>query len=110
MLGRCIGLGDAFNVAITAMPAYKDGTIGLRKVTVTSEGRTGFYIRRVCAALSSSLRHDFHYPIAEFAKRAIEDPGAQPKYPREMRNFRVTDVRVTNDALVLAVDFELTVK
>ena len=31
-------------------------------------------------------------------------------YKREARKFTVPDIRVTNDALVLQVDFELTVK
>ena len=75
-----------------------------------SEDHTGYYVRRVCAALASSLARDFRYPIGAAAKSALEEPGAQPNYPRELRNFRVTEIRVTNDALVLVVDFELTVK
>ena len=76
MFGQCVGLGDAFDVAITTRPVYKDGNIGLADVTVTSDGHTGFYIRRVCAALAASLARDFHYPVAAEAKKALEDPGA----------------------------------
>jgi hypothetical protein len=110
MFGQCVGLGDAFSAAITAVPQYKDGNIGLASVTAVSEDHTGYYVRRVCAALSSSLSRDFRYPIGAAAKSALEDPGAQPNYPRELRNFRVTEIRVTDQALVLVVDFELTVK
>jgi len=110
MFGQCVGLGDAFTAAITAAPRYKDGNIGLGNVAVVSEDHTGYYVRRVCAALASSLAREFRYPIGAAAKSALEEPGAQPNYPRELRNFRVTEIRVTNDALVLAVDFELTVK
>ena len=110
MFGQCVGLGDAFTTAITAVPQYKDGNIGLGNVAAVSEDHTGYYVRRVCAALSSSLARDFRYPIGAAAKSALEEPGAQPKYPRELRNFRVTEIRVSNEALVLAVDFELTVK
>lgn len=109
MFGQCVGLGDAFNVAITASPLFKDGNIGLANVAAVSD-HTGYYVRRVCAALQSSLARDFRYPIGAAAKSALEDPGAQPAYPRELRDFRVTEIRVTNDALVLVVDFELTVK
>src|ERR1700677_4488759 len=108
MFGQCVGLGDAFTAAITAVPQYKDGNIGLGNVAAASEDHTGYYVRRVCAALSSSLARDFRYPIGAAAKSALEDPGAQPGYPRELRNFRVTEIRVTGDALVLVVDFELT--
>jgi hypothetical protein len=110
MFGQCVGLGDAFQVAITASPRFRDGNIGLANVTAASEDRTGYYVRRVCAALQSSLARDFRYPIAAAARNALEDPAAQPGYPRELRDFRVTGIRVTNDALVLAVDFELTVR
>jgi hypothetical protein len=110
MFGQCVGLGDAFTAAITAVPQYKDGNIGLGNVAAASEDHTGYYVRRVCAALSSSLARDFRYPIGAAAKSALEEPGVQPNYPRELRNFRVTEIRVTDDALVLAVDFELTVK
>jgi hypothetical protein len=40
----------------------------------------------------------------------LEEGGAQPGYKREARKFTVPDIRVTDDALVLLLDFELTVK
>jgi hypothetical protein len=110
MLGQCVGLGDAFTVVITATPVFQQGNVTLARVTAAGDGKTGFYIRRVCTALSSSLERDFRYPLAAEAQRALEDPGMQPDYRRELRQFRVPEIRVTNDALVLVVDFELTVK
>ncbi|MGA2275736.1 MAG: hypothetical protein ABSH00_19480 [Bryobacteraceae bacterium] len=110
MFGQCVGLGDAFTVVITATPVFQQGNVALAGVTAVSEGKTGFYIRRVCTALSTSLARDFRYPLAAEAQRALEDPGMQPDYRRELRQFRVPEIRVTNDALVLVVDFELTVK
>ncbi len=68
MFGQCVGLGDAFHVAITASPQYKDGNIGLTNVTAVSEDHTGYYVHRVCAALSSSLARDFRYPVGAAAK------------------------------------------
>ena len=110
MFGQCVGLGDAFDVVILARPVYRSGTIGLDQITASSDGRNGFYIRRVCAALSTSLSRNFRYPIAAEAQKALEDPGAHPTYRRELRNFGVSEIRVTDDALVLVVEFELTVK
>jgi len=110
MLGQCVGLGDAFTVVVTATPVFQQGNVALAGVTAVSEGKTGFYIRRVCTALSTSLARDFHYPLAAEAQRALEDPGMQPGYRRELRQFRVPEIRVTDDALVLVVDFEVTVK
>lgn len=110
MLGQCVGLGDAFNVAIVAVPQYRDGNLSLRDIRVESEDKTGYYIRRVCAAMAGSLGRDFRYPVAQEFKRALEDPAIRPQYPRALRQFQVSEVRVGGEDLVLVVDFELTVK
>jgi hypothetical protein len=110
MLGQCIGLGDAFTVIVTATPQYRDGNIVLQNVTAVGDGKTGYYIRRVCTAMAASLGRDFKYPLASVAEKLLEDPGSQPGYKREMRHFQVPSIQVASDALVIQVDFELTVK
>jgi len=110
VIGQCVGLGDAFDVVITAIPQYKNGNIGLQEVKVTSPAKSGYYIRKVCEALQASLARDFRYPLDADAHRILEDPGSQRGYQREVKNFRVPEIRVTGDALVLSLDFELTVK
>lgn len=111
VFGGCVGLGDAFDVTILATPLYKDGNLGLRDVQVAqSQGRTSLYIRRVCSAMKHSLETDFRYPVAAEAKRILEEPGTQPNYPRDLRRFTVTDIRVSGDSLVLGLDFELSVR
>ena len=110
MFGRCVGLGDAFDIAILATPQYRDGFVTLTGVTVKSENRTGYYIRRVCTAMAASLGKDFRYPLASEFQQALENPGILPAYPRGLKDFRVAEVRVTGDALVLVIDFQLTVK
>ena len=110
MFGQCVGLGDAFDVVILATPQYRDGNLLLTGVTVSSEGKTGYYIRRVCSSMGASLTRDFKYPIAPQFQKALEDPVIQPAYPRQLRNFRISEIRVGNDEVVLAIDFELTVK
>ena len=108
--GQCVGLGDAFDVIILALPIYKNGTIGLQAVKVTSDGKTGYYIRRVCAAMEASLARDFKYALERDAQILLENNTAQPNYKREVRHFQVPEIRVTDDALVLQVDFALTIK
>jgi hypothetical protein len=110
MAGLCVGMGDAFDVVILALPIYKNGAVMLQTVKVGSEGKTGFYIRRVCAAIEASLARDFKYALERDARAMLENPEVQPSYKREVRKFDVRDIRVTNDALVVQVDFELTVK
>lgn len=110
LVGQCVGLGDAFSLVVTATPQYRDGNIVLQNVTAVSEGKSGIYIRRVCAVLSASLARDFKYPLAAEAQRILEDASAQPGYKREVRRFQVPAIRVSADALVIEVEFELTVK
>lgn len=110
VIGQCVGLGDAFDAVITAVPVYRNGSIGLQEVKVVSAGKTGYYIRKVCEAMQSSLAHDFKYPLERDAQALLESPGPTPQYKKEVRKFNVPEIRVTNDALVLAVDFELTIK
>ncbi len=108
--GLCVGMGDAFDVVIRALPIYKNGAVMLQDVKVSSEGKTGIYIRKVCAAMEGALARDFRYALERDAQLMLESPGMQPNYKREVRKFDVREIRVTNDALVLDVEFELTVK
>jgi hypothetical protein len=110
LAGRCVGLGDAFDVVILALPTYRNGAIGLQEVKVTSEGKTGYYIRRVCSAMEASLARDFRYALERDAQAMLENAAVQPNYKREVRRFSVGEIRVAADALILPIDFELTVK
>jgi len=110
VIGQCVGLGDAFMVVVTATPQYRDGNIVLQNAVATSENKTGIYIRRVCSILGASLARDFKYPLAAEAKRILEDSSGQPGYKRELHDFQVPAIRVTNDALVIQAEFALVVK
>jgi hypothetical protein len=115
VFGRCIGLGDSFDVYITAVPYCRGKTIALKDVRVESREpggapRNGYYTRRVCAALGDSLRKQFEYRIADDARRLLEQSRAQAAYRQELADFSVPEIRVTPDALVLTVDFRLVVE
>jgi hypothetical protein len=110
VIGQCVGLGDAFMVVVMATPQYRNGNLVLQNVVASSEGKTGIYIRKVCSILGASLERDFKYPLASEAKRILEDSGSQTGYKRELRDFEVPAIRVTDDALVIQTDFALVVK
>jgi hypothetical protein len=110
VIGQCVGLGDAFMVVMMATPQYRAGNIVLQGVTTSSEGKTGIYIRKVCDILGASLERDFKYPLAAEAKRILEDSSGQPGYKRELRDFQVPAVRVSDDSLIVQADFALIVK
>jgi len=115
VFGRCIGLGDSFDVYITAVPYYHSQSIGLKDVRVEGRAprgatRTGYYVRRVCAALGDSLRKQFEYRVGDQARRILEQTAPQAVYRQELLDFSVPQIRVMPDALIVTVDFRLAVK
>ena len=115
VFGRCIGLGDSFDVYITALPYYHNQSIGLKDVRVEGRApqgapRTGYYVRRVCAALGDSLRKQFEYGVGEQAKRLLEQTAPGAVYRHELLDFSVPQIRVMPDTLIVTLDFRLAVK
>ena len=107
VFGKCVGLGDSFDLTITAVPYFHDGAIRFKDVLVESK-KDGFYIRRVRAALTETLRSQFAYKVAADARKILEEKRGN--YSQELKGFRVSSVRVTGDALVLTLEFTLAVK
>lgn len=110
MFGRCVGLGDAFNLTIVGSPFYDKGRIAFKDITVETD-RDGFYIRRVRQVLAQSLSKQFNYKIQDDAKKLLEqqsDPN--PLYKREMVKFDVTQIQASDSALILTVDFVLAIE
>jgi hypothetical protein len=114
MFGRCIGLGDSFDLTLTASPAVKNGALALTDVNISTP-RDSYYIRKVKQALAGSFAKDFKIEIRDPARRLLEQPppvaaGAKPSYQQEVQRFDLNGVVVQPDALVLVIDFRLVVK
>jgi hypothetical protein len=108
--GKCVGLGDSFDVQIAATPYYHDNVIGFKNVRVESINKDGIYIRAVRSALAYSLTNEVKYPVFDDAKKILEAPRDPPFLSQELRSFTVREIRVMPEALVLNLDFVLTVK
>jgi hypothetical protein len=109
MFGRCVGLGDAFELTLTAKPVVSKGSIAFEQF-VASTPRDSFYIRRVRAALAQTLNKEFRLDIMEQARTMIETPQQVGKFQQEIKDLRLGGVRVSPDSLILAVDFKVIVK
>jgi hypothetical protein len=110
VLGRCVGLGDSFDLTITATPVARNGAIGFQDANVSTV-KDSYYIRRVRQALTQSFTKDFKVEVRDQARRLLESssqPGAI--YQQELSSFELNAVRVAHDALVLEVEFKLVVK
>jgi hypothetical protein len=109
LLGSCVGVGDTFDLTITAKPVPRDGSIAFDELVVSTP-RDSFYIRRVRSAVVETFNRDFRIDVRDQAKRLLEAPAKNATYQQELRDLKLSGVRVTPDALVLEVDFKLVVK
>lgn len=110
VLNRCIGLGDSFELTLTATPVPRNGAIALKDVNISTP-RDSYYIRRVRTALVQSIAKDFKIEVRDQAKKIIEanaPPGAL--FEEELSAFDLGDIRVAADALILVFEFRLVVK
>ncbi|HLX46416.1 MAG TPA: hypothetical protein VKR43_23375 [Bryobacteraceae bacterium] len=107
LFGGCVGLGDSFNLTITATPIPRKDAIALSDVKITAT-KDNYYIRRVRQAMSQSMARDFKLEIRDQARRLLEQ--AHEGYKQELASFTLTEIRLTPDSLILAIDFRLLVK
>ena len=110
VFGRCVGLGDSFLAIIYATPYYKDGLLLLKDVRVDSEGADGMYVRRIRAALANGIRTRFSYNLYGEAKRIFEQQQSRDTFHKELISFDVRQIRVTDQDVVLVIDYVLRVK
>jgi hypothetical protein len=110
LFGRCIGMGGSFPAVIRATPYFKNGQIRLKNVSMVSEGEDGFYTRGVCTTMPVSLEKDVRFDVLAEAKRLLEITPPNGLYKQDLQDFRVSDVRVNDEALILQIEFVLALK
>jgi hypothetical protein len=109
VFGRCIGLGDAFDLTMTGTPAFDRGALTIKSVGVEVSEDT-FYTRRVKKALAASMDGQLRYDVSTAAKKMLTVPPGSGPYTTEVKDFHVPAVRVDADAVVLEIQFVLNVK
>ena len=109
VLGRCVGMGDSFDLTILATPVVRKGAIAMDGVSVATV-KDSYYIRRVKAALTQSFGKEFKIDVADQAKKLLDTPRDGAAYQQELTDFTLTGVHVGSDALGLDVEFRLVVK
>jgi len=109
VFGRCMGMGDSFDLTILASPVARDGLVAMNDVDVTTAKDT-YYVRHVRQALKESFQKDFKIDVRDQAKKLIFQPREGSSFQPELSGFNLSDVHVTSDSLVLVVEFKLVVK
>jgi hypothetical protein len=110
VLGRCVGLGDAFDVTVVATPLVKRGVLALADVKVDTGAKDSFYIRKVRTALQESLGKQFVLDVKTKASELLEQRDPAAGFRRELSSFEFRQVKMSRDAVILDIDFVLTVK
>jgi hypothetical protein len=110
VLGQCIGLGDDFALTIVATPRYEAGKLKLKDVSVVTEGRDSMYVRNVRERLGQSIEKEFFYQLDADARRLLEEGKPGAPYSLHVRDFGISEIGVTTEAVVLTLDFKLAVK
>jgi hypothetical protein len=108
VLGGCIGLGDSFDLTIVAAPIVRSGAIGFKDVHVSTT-KDSYYIRRVRSALMQAFSKDVKIDVKDQARKILEQTREGASYKAELASFDLNEVRVTQDALVLVIEFRLIV-
>jgi hypothetical protein len=110
LFSRCVGVGDSFDLTITAVPIPRKGAIAFQDTQVSTP-KDSYYIRRVRSAMMRSFDQDFKIDIRDQARRLLEQPASSGAvYQQELKDLDLTGIRVTPESLVLVVDFKLVIK
>ncbi len=110
IFGQCIGLGDDFALTILATPHYQAGKLKLKDVSIVTEGRDSMYVRNVRQKLGQSLEREFFYQLDTDARRLLEESRPGAPYTLHVSDFGISEIGVTDQAVVLTLDFRLAVK
>jgi hypothetical protein len=100
VFGRCMGMGDSFDLTILASPVVRKGAIGMDNVQVTTV-KDSYYIRRVREGVRQSFAKDFTIDVRDQARKLLEQPRANATYQQELDDFSLNAIHATRDALVL---------
>jgi len=109
LFSRCVGMGDSFNLTISAVPIPRKGAIAFQDTQISTP-KDSYYIRRVRSAMMRTFDRDFKIEIRDQARRLLEQPASGAVYQQELKDLDLNAIRVTPDALVLVVDFKLVVR
>jgi hypothetical protein len=110
VFGKCLGVGDDFDLTIYAVPYHGSGKLRFREVETDTKGRDSLYIRRVRLGLKRTLEHDFLYPLEDAARRLLEGPQPGAFYKQRLTDFEVAVIEIGEQAVVLHLDFRLSVR
>ena len=87
-----------------------NGKLRLKDVSVVTEGRDSLYVRNVRHKLAESLERDFFYQLDADARRLLEETRPGTAYQLHLHDFGISGIGVTDQAVVLTLDFRLAVQ
>jgi hypothetical protein len=110
LFGKCLGLGDDFDVTIYAVPYHGSGKLRFREVETDTKGRDSLYIRSVRTGLKRTLEQEFLYPLEDEARKLLEAPRPAAFYKQRLTDFEVAYIEIREQSVVLHLEFRLSVR
>jgi len=110
IFGACFGPGEAFDLAIDATPFYQGGAIRMTNISVATVDRGSWYSRRIRDAFARNFPKYFEYKVLDDLKNTIEKGQPKGPFTLQLGALQVPRIRVTNDAVILDLDFSLSVR
>jgi hypothetical protein len=108
LFGRCVGLGESFDVVILATPYVDKTLLRLKEVVVEpADGRKSLYSRRVCEGLAYELPRQMQFDIAPEARRILEASSSELPFKRQVLDLQVPRVSMAVDAVIIALAIRL---
>src|SRR6185369_5013323 len=98
LFSRCVGMGDSFDLTLTAVPVPRKGAIAFQDTQVSTP-KDSYYIRRVRSAMMRTFDQDFKIEIRDQARRLLEQPASSALYQQELKDLDLNAIRVTPEAL-----------
>ena len=108
VLGGCVGLGDSFDLVMTASPVVRSGAIGLKDVKITTDAR---FLLHPAGAGRVGAEHFEGFENRGVAIRLAKCWSSRAARIRpELAAFDLTEIRIKPDALVLVIEFRMVIK
>jgi hypothetical protein len=106
--GKCVGPGGTFDIDISGVPAYADGTLRLEEVKVSAPQSK--YFNLVSRMVEDQLRERMQYPLKLAVDHAAAHLSSVGSTRISVPELRVDEVAVEPEGLRLKIDFDLSVE
>jgi hypothetical protein len=106
--GRCVGVGDTFDIVVSGVPALSEGVVRLDDLKVQAPDSP--YFRLVSGLVEGQLRERLRYPLKENLDAVAAALSATGGLALALDHLEMGPARVDEEAVHLSLDVALTAR